>query len=368
MAFSIARSKSQDSPTFWLSLTAGSLVVHLVLLLVGRWYFSQTAIAPTGTGQAPLDFVEIDPNVSPSKDAKPIAPSNNTQTQAELPKAAPSQETEATQAPNSIANLPRQIEQARSQPRITPSPSPSPTTPINQPNRFQPTTPQGQLPTERPKPTRSPSPTTSPRPTAPVGGSNASPTSPTGGANPDGANLGSTPSGGSNPSQQNPETSGGSATPNPGNTSPSQSESSSPIGGGTSLSGEATFQGKIAQALERDPYEMQRDGALSITVRDETIQPITLTFPPSLAVKELNLRVLVVMDRDGIVVKTEVRDDSPSFLANPELKDPDIRGNVQGAVDQIFMKDKLFEVKAEANTTPEQLFSRIVQLRLQVSR
>ncbi|GAP94773.1 hypothetical protein [Leptolyngbya sp. NIES-2104] len=374
MAFSVStkRSKTQDSPTFWLSLIAGSLALHLVLLLVGRWYFSQAASAPSGTGQAPLDFVEIDPTVPPLKGAKPIAPSN---TQTELPKAAPPQDsvTEPTQAPNTIANLPRQAAPERSlQPRITPSPSPTPTTPSNSQT--------GQLPTEQPKPTRSPAPRPTTPSAPPTGGTNSGTSSPgsSGSSQPNGGSSGGSttqpsdsPNSGS--SQPNGGSSGGSTTqpsdsPNSGTTQPGGSSSS---GGnsGTSLSEESTFQGKIAQTLERDPNERQKDGALSITVKNEAIPPITLTFPSQLPVQVLDLKVFVVMDKEGRVFKTDVRDDSPSFLTNPELKDPEVRGNIQATVDQLLANtDNLFEVKPEANTSPDQLFSRIAQIQLKVSR
>lgn len=130
-----------------------------------------------------------------------------------------------------------------------------------------------------------------------------------------------------------------------------------------------SFQGKIAQTLERDPNERQRDGALSITVKNETIPQLKIEFPAKLPAQVLDLKVLIVMDREGRVVQTEVRDDSPSFQTNPELKDSKIRENVQAVVNNLLSStNDLFEVKPEANATSDQLFSRIAQIQLRVSQ
>jgi hypothetical protein len=374
MAFSSSkpRSKSQDSPMFWLSLIAGSLVLHLVVLWVGRWYLSRMTSAPAGNSQAPLDFVEIDPNAPPLREAKPnstsypqgIAPSSNST--APVPKA-PLPVTPEQNQPSSIENLARQTAPERSQPRPTPSPL-SPVKPAEQPQA-------GQLPIEPPKPTPTPTsiptPESTPRPT-PAFGSNPAQAPATGGS----TGSTSTP-GSSTPSQPAPAP--GTSTPptpapslngtQPNGTQTGESSASGGAVSGTSLSREATFQGKIAQTLERDPNERQRDGARSITVKNDIIPPLSIMFPSKLPVQVLDLKVLVVMDRQGQVFSSKVQDDSPSFQTNPELKESKIRENVQATVDQLFLSsNNLFEVVPEGNTTPDQLFSRIAQLQIKVSQ
>ncbi|MGG6269200.1 hypothetical protein ACQ4M3_26385 [Leptolyngbya sp. AN03gr2] len=360
MAFSVLtkRSKSQDSPMLWLSLVAGSLLLHLVLLLLGRWYFSQTASAPAGLTQAPIDFVEIDPNAPPLKNAKPIAPSN-TQTQAELPKAAPPQETETTQAPNSIANLPRQIEQERSQsrqvtpersqPRITPSPSPSPTTPINQPNRSQPTTPQGQLPSDRTTPKQNP--TTSPRPTTPTpnsGGTNSTPGASTPGTTTPGTNQpGTTPSPPSTtrPETPNPETPGTSGEPSAG--------TGSPAGSGESLVIATNVQGRITGRLEEATFRPEQFAKGTVTLKSAELPNIEFDFPSKLPVKTLNLRLGLTITQAGEVVDASVLDDSPTLQNNPNLNDPQSRADIQSIVNALILKANAdgslaFDVKMES--------------------
>lgn len=363
MAFSVStdRSRSQESPTLWLSLLAGSLALHLVLLLLGRWYLSQTASAPAGNAQAPLDFVEIDPNAPALK--RPIAPSNTpTQT---VSKAVPPQTAPAEQplSPSSIESLARQATPERTQPRISSPASPVPTTPVNQPNRSQ----VGQLPTESAKPDRTS--TTPSRPVTPSRENNPAPTSPAGGSSSGATSPGGSPSS----SPPNGGASGSSATNPSSNTKPDETSSGgSSTGGstsGTTLSGNSTFQGKIAQALERDPNERQRDGAQSITLKNETIPPMGIAVLAKYSGQVLDLKVLVIMDREGRVFKTEVRDDSPAFQANPGLKEPKTREDLEGAVFQMLSNtDSLFEVKPEANTTPDQLFSRIAQIQVKIAQ
>ncbi|MER3432562.1 MAG: hypothetical protein C4288_03810 [Leptolyngbya sp. ERB_1_1] len=141
MAFSAStnRSRPQESPMLWLSLVAGSLVVHLAALLIGRWYFSQAASAPAGMAQAPLDFVEIDPNAPALK--RPIAPTSPQTAPSKTipPQTAPA---EPTQSSSLLESLARQAElerirseAQRSQPRN--SPAPVPVNPVNPPRRSQ---------------------------------------------------------------------------------------------------------------------------------------------------------------------------------------------------------------------------------------
>jgi len=350
MAFSIPtkRSKSQDSPTFWLSLVAGSLLLHLVLLLLGRWYFSQAASAPAGLTQAPLDFVEIDPNAPPLKQAKPIAPSN-TQTQAELPKAAPPQEpvTEATQAPNTIANLPRQtpersqsrqITPERSQPRTVPSPSPSPTTPINQPNRNQTTPPSGQLPSDRrtsnptPNNTTRPTPTTSPGQTNPTAPGTNSPGTTTPGTNSPGTTA---PSPGS-PSSTQPETPNTSTPETPG--SPSSGDSTAPTGPGEPLTIATNIQGRVTGRLEEDPFRPEQFAKGTVTLKSAELPNIEFDFPSKLPVKTLDLRLGLTITQAGEVVDARVLDDSPTLRSNPDLNDPQSRADIQSIVNALILK------------------------------
>lgn len=364
MAFSVStkRSKTQDSPTFWLSLIAGSLALHLVLLLVGRWYFSQTASTPAGTSQAPLDFVEIDPNAPPLK--QPIAPSN-TQTQAELPKAAPPQEsvTEATQAPNApgssaIANLPRQAAPERSQSRTAPSPSPSPTTPINQPNRSQPTPSPGQLPSDRTTPNQNP--TVSPRPTTPA--PNPGATNP---ATPGASTPGTAAPGATTPSPGT--TTPGTTTPSPGSpgsTRPetpttstpggeSSGETGSPVGSGESLLVATNIQGRVTGQLQEDTFRPEQYAKGTVTLKSAELQEIEFDFPGKLPVTTLDLRIGLVITPQGQVVDARVLDDSPTLRNNPDLDNPQSRADIQSIVNALVLQANAdgslaFDVKLES--------------------
>lgn len=352
MAFSVStqRSKTQDSPTFWLSLIAGSLAVHLVLLLVGRWYFSQSAIAPAGTGQAPLDFVEIDPNAPPLKAETPIAPSN-TQSQAELPKAPPSQAsvTEAAQAPNTsplgsevTAALPRQNTTERSQPRITPSPSPAPTTPSNPPNRTQTTTPSGQLPSDRVTPRPNPTNPTRPTSNSTTSPGNTNPTSPN--SSPPGTTTPGTNSPGTTtPGTSSPGSSGSTRpeTPNNSNTGTSgqpSGESGSPIGSGESLSIATNIQGRVTGRLEEAPFRPEQFAKGTVTLKSAELPQIEFDFPGKLPVTSLDLRLGLVITPDGKVVDASVLDDSPTLRNNPDLDNPKSRADIQSIVNALVLQ------------------------------
>jgi len=353
MAFSVStdRSRPQESPMLWLSLVAGSLLVHLAALLIGRWYFSQAASAPAGMAQAPLDFVEIDPNAPVLK--RPIAP---TQTQTTPSKTIPPQTApvEPTQSPSLIESLTRQAElerirseAQRSQPRNSPAPSPTPVNPVNPPRRSQP----DQLPSDRTIPKRNPTapfpsrPTTNPVPTP--GGSN--PTQPSPGSSPPGTTVPSP--GSSNPTQPQPGTPsnpttgtpGDSATGTPSNpttgnpSNPTTGDPKSPATSGDPLSISTDVRGEVYGNLSEVGFNPGEFARGTVSLKSPPQFAIKFDYPSKLPVSILDLRVGLKITKEGQVVYSEVLDDSPSLQQDPKLKDSRVKQDIQSIVQNLIL-------------------------------
>jgi hypothetical protein len=350
----------------WLSVLAGSLALHLVLLLVGRWYLSQSAESLAGGGsQAPLDFVEIDPNGPPLKRA--IAPSSTAKGDALVPKAAPEAASPEQSQSASITNFNRQVTPEQSQRAIAPQPEQR-----KSPDLLKPTQPDLQSSdSSQTAPAQSTRGTTTTPPNA-NSSSRPSPSSNAGSNSSQNGNNSSQPGNGSatttnpnpsgtsssqgNPSQTNDPSSNNSQNPNPNspNSSPATSSNKLPSGG---LPGEGSFGGQLL-SLELDPNAKQDDGALSVAFATTKIPPIQL--PVTAPQQPLDLRITVTIDNStGEVVGSTVRKDSPTLQASPELEDAaqTISYNLLQAA------GKLFDVVPKSQTDPA-FSSRVITLRI----
>ncbi len=216
MAPSTLRSRQHDSPMLWLSVLGGSLALHLIVLLLGRWYFAQPqALQPSGA-PIPLDFVEIDPNALAAKMPKSVTPSN-TATQTELPKVAAQTEPSTAQPSISAPRNPEATVEtpktASPTPRSTPpnpesspSPKPSPQSnratqpgqqPIDQPSG-RPASSRGSTPRDRSPTPATPTPSNpDPNPSRDGQSGPSTPSSPTSGGSTN--NPTPTPTGSPNP-------------------------------------------------------------------------------------------------------------------------------------------------------------------------
>ncbi|MBD1858877.1 MULTISPECIES: hypothetical protein [Leptolyngbya] len=344
MAFSLSnsRSRSQESPMLWLSVLAGSLALHLVLLLVGRWYLSQPASGKAGgDSQAPLEFVEIDPNAPPLKGSAPSATATENAT---VPQASPEAAT-PEQAQTSIQSLNRPVTAQRSQPEA--SAKPEPVQPIRSDSRStsrelstNPTTPKDNSTSRPPTSSRNTNPgTTNPGTTNP------------GTTNPGTTNPGTTNPGTTNPGTTNP------GTTNPGTTNPD--DQSQPATSSTDLSGygNGSFSGQMSE-LQVDPNAKQDDGALSVTFKTTKItQILPITVPNQV----LDLRVAVIIDnQDGTVLDVKVLDSSPTLQTAPNLKD-----DAQTiAYNLLVNSGDLFNVVLKSTTNAPAATPRIITLQI----
>ncbi|MBD2368121.1 MULTISPECIES: hypothetical protein [Leptolyngbya] len=341
MAFSLSnsRSRSQESPMLWLSVLAGSLALHLVLLLVGRWYLSQSAESRAGGGsQAPLDFIEIDPNAPPLKRA--ISPSTTGAENGTVTKAAPDAANSEQSGSSSIQNFTRQTAPTPTQPENLPQPDPVQSTQLDQrpaANNSSLNSPRANRnPTTRPK-SNSSNPTSGSsnpetNPTAP----NNSPTTTRNASDPNPPNS-------SNPQPSNP------ALPDNNPKPPSDPvRSNNPLpapnpGDNRNATGvEGAISGVISN-IEPDRSELQDDSKNNVvTFRQSQIPQISLILEPEMRralSPELVFTVAVeIRNVDGTVLNAKNMPDSPALaklpreeadglvlalLTSPDLVNPD---------------------------------------------
>ncbi|MCU0549208.1 MAG: hypothetical protein MUC48_07660 [Leptolyngbya sp. Prado105] len=354
MAFSglTSRSRLQESPTLWLSVLGGSLALHLVVLLVGRWYLSQPMSSRAGGSQAPLDFVEIDPNAPPLK--RSISPSSTATENAPVPKAAPESANPKQSA--SIEQFNRQVRAERSQPEIS-----SKSEPIKQTKpdlrsdrlpRSPETTPNSDRSTRPPSSSNNP---TTPKQNSPED-SAPKPNQP---SSPEMNSTDSTKPNTSDPTQPNSTDPGKVEKNDPGDPNNVVDPKNPLIRG---LSGSA-FQGQIVGALEEDPNQRQKEGSLEVKLKNNSLQGITLDAPIPVPSKTLDLKVGMSIDPQGRVIDAVVRYSESAT----QIDDPVVREQIQGAVQQaLYSSNDLFDVQLEVNTNPEQLSFRIARIQFQV--
>lgn len=312
---STLRSRSQDSPTLWLSVLAGSLALHLVLLLAGRWYLSQTASDRAGS-PAPLDFVEIDPNAPPLK--QPVAPKPATANSTPRTSAAPETATPAQSQEPSIQSLARQATPERSQSQAPPVRSDSAASPRPE-TKPDSRSSSGNFPTNPTQPTRPPA-------TTPTSAPSTQPESNPSGTTTPGSNSSGTTTPGNSPGTTAPGENPGATTPEnnppgttaPGATTPGENPSN-PASSGTILSGNGAFGGLMSD-IQVDPNARQDDPAESVTFKITEIPQIELPIAPPK--QPLDLRVLVEIDNaDGTILEVKVLESSPTPFTTPKLKE-----------------------------------------------
>jgi hypothetical protein len=351
MMFSVSNksARSQDSPMLWLCVLAGSLAFHLIVILVGRWYLSQPAGGRVGGGaQAPLDFVEIDPNAPPLKQA--VTPSASAPENAAIPKSA-----EAPEAPESgkasIENFTRQ------------TPERSPTETRQSPEPVKPVQPD-----LRSNPSAQPVQPT--RPSDPLQPKSNSPTRPTNSQKPEPTSKPNSPSDAvpakPEPFKPTPRDDDKPAVDKPG--TPSQDQVQEPVESGNDLTGQGSgqFTGSMSD-LQVDPNAKQDDGALSVTFAITEIPPIAL--PIKAPNQMLDVRVAVEIDNvEGTIIGVKLLDDSPSLRADPNLRDDanTIVNSLLVAPDPANPDKprRLFNVKVKPVTNPPVTTPRIMRMQI----
>jgi hypothetical protein len=366
----------RESPLFWLYLIGASLAMHLVILLIGRWYLMQTSSLQTATisSKDPIEFVEIDPNASISNASSPVSPSQKApSSSAQLPESAPLSSGTPIEPESSkttiVANSP--FTSTPSTPKNSPSPAPI------QPGKLenQPTgsvSPSGGISqTSPPRPSSSsskPRQTSAPQPSTPSnsGESAPQPSTPSNSGqaqSPPNSNNNSSPS--AQPSEPEPSSSpSGSPGTNSSGSSSSSGASDEPVGSNSPLQGDV----QVATQLTGDLQPVRNGGGnsgKSARLRQGTIPKMAVQYPPALnpPLTELDLQVTVVIDNQtGKVQQTDVRDDSPTLLQHPTLK----REDLESYVDQIFV-DLTFDVTLNAPVADRNSLSEwIVPVRIQL--
>jgi hypothetical protein len=348
----------RESPLFWLYLIAASLTMHLVILLIGRWYLTQPShLQAAGSSTASVEFVEIDPNASGSQPPKSVSPSatqNAPLPQVASPPANNSSEDSQSSlnapilensTPRIIPNVPR--------PSVSPSSSPSPSQTNLPQQKNQTIPPQSMPPQDRQQPvepagagkqrTSSPppsspgsaSPTPQSSPAYPSGTPSASPSPDSSSQLPGKVNSGSSSSSGSNPSDAK-DNAPPAGTQNTGTSSaPSRSD--------TSLEGYSNLGVQLTSKLEIPAAARNQTSAKAAKL----ISPIdiNLAYPVKLPTRVLDLRISLVIDNEsGSVLDLKVLEDSPTLRAYPEID----KGLIEGAVAQAFYQAK-FQVDVETN-------------------
>lgn len=343
----------RDSPLFWLLVLAGSLALHLAVLLIGRWYLTQTSRSQVAGASKAIEFVEVDPNASISSqppaidNANPnrIAPSNTTTESASSPQSAPPPRDAEPSSTASIQGFQTSPPPARSRP----SPAPQPLEPsVTRPTQTrvpetpastgqQPTNPEPDRATPRPSPTPSTSPPTRPAPpssdespASPIPNPQTSPSPSVPGSQTDETpNPPSTP----NPQPSNPAPS----TPDPRPSDPSTPEVPDSGASGTPLppvdssgqqplpSGAQTYQGQIVGQLTIPPFAGQTSAKSAVLVsplQSFDIEPSQIDSARDLSGETvLELRVNFSIDNEtGEFLRiNRIEDDSPILLRRPEL-------------------------------------------------
>jgi outer membrane biosynthesis protein TonB len=306
----------RDSPSFWLMMLAGSLVLHL----------SQTGAAAAGGSPAAVELIEIDPNAPVAETPRAIAPSETAPDVRNAP--ALDQSSERTIQNQTQAFAPTPSSRSTPSPEASPSPKPESPRPSPKPSLFPSPTPTSSLPPRRPnRPNNSPAPTRSPaQPTA-----SPSPTQPS---------------------------------PSPTQPSPSPSESPltsetglppvpSPGSGGTQPAGNSFLLTSelIGEVTQPTGARGQSSGRrIKSTIKRPGISETTQYTPADFgSQKELILRVYFgLYNSDGTftnskqTVELKVLEDSPALLANPNLDREALRTLADAA-----LKDAQFDIEVD---------------------
>lgn len=327
---------------------AGSLALHLIVLLIGRWYVTRVTISAEAGSPAPVEFVEISPSAPAAENSKSVVSA--------AADSSPESASPAEPQSSAIQSFAQNPLPERSNPTAVPAPTPQPTFSTSpQPSGE---IPQPAAPTPQPSPTQSvrprPDPNRSPLPSSP-------PTNP--------ENSTAPPSDTSTLPRTNPqpetEAPPSGTTPGGSSTSPDAPTDS----GGTS---DQPAQGS---PLEPRSFEVSTRlgsinapggglGELSVRLK-QPIESLPLENVPDLkGVRELDLLVGVVIDNaTGQVVSiTDISSESPTLKAHPEI---DVT-NIRSVVDQVLLS-ALFEVERGSAANPPTVSDWNLSIRITLS-
>jgi hypothetical protein len=292
-----------ESPNFWLAVLAGSLVVHLVFLLSGRWLVVRVAPVRSERPSTPIELVDLPPKLS-GKPSQGVSLTASKVTSAPIENSSRAASSTQLSEPTKPAIVPPYSPQPIQEQRpLADNSKKSPTQPPSVPRKPTP------APSTPPEPasenTASPENTEPPASSQPLEGENNSP-------NPQPSNPGQPnplPSSGDqnnlpNPSQ--PSTDG--TQPNPGQPPPSLP---GPIGSGQPLpSTEVTIAAQVTGKIERADLSKNDSQAKTAQLRGNTQQQITIPYSPDFELspgQTLNLKVRFVVDTtSGQVINSSV--------------------------------------------------------------
>jgi hypothetical protein len=342
--------RHSDPPNLWLAVLAGSLILHLLFLLSGRWYLVRVS-ANRARGEAtPIEVVNITPGkatggtrsaktqaLTAAKAAQSVASSGNTSAQRSTPtqpaasSVPPSQPSVAPRVTRSTPT-PLVTPQVRNSPLTEPrpqtqSPSPSPIDPAR-PNPSQPSTQEPPFSTTPPDATDS------------------------------------NPAGESDPDRKRPSGVTEPGSPDDNSPNPNNSGLPGPLSPGTPLAQELSVESTIG-TLTLPPG--RQTSSESATLRGSSLQTIAIENPPALGLNAnevLNLVVYVtIQNNGGKVLSTELPPDQNSILQQPGVD----RAGLESVVKRVF-QDLSFDVKVDAppGTAPAPLSDWFVPVQIRI--
>lgn len=386
------RSHRQDSPMLWLSLVGGSLALHLIAVLLGRWYFAQPQKAASSRAPIAIDFVEVNPNATAPKAPKSVTPSN-TAPKTQLPKAtAPANSLTAQPSISALPNSDETVQNPRTAsptpaPRVAQNPAPkaSPSPKPSQTDRAGSTGAANPNPSDRPAPPATPNPVPSSpsnrpenptpsntdrnpgdRPTTPAT-PNPVPSSPSSGDRPENP---STPTPGTNsPSDGNldptrPGAPGGSSTTQPG--APTTSPTDKPATSNNPLPTGGLFTAQVS-TFKRSS-ETQNDSLSATLLSASTFQKKIDLVSGLGSQKKFDLDVQIEVQHDtntsakksstdrvrGTVNSFKVLPDSPALQQVDSAEREKLRVNLEDTLNQILSESPIeVEVTVRTNSNGE---------------
>lgn len=344
------RHRHQDSPSLWVLVVAGSLILHVLLLTVLRFVMVRVAGQPSSGTATPVE-VEMLSEGSPEV-AAGSAPGN--QPQSAAPSRAAQSAAPFSADPTVIASPPRRAtrSQARPQSRVPQTlidpfaPPTAPTLPQAPRQRtlddlFQPPTPQRPI-ARRPSPPVSdpvrPSPSSSPVAPAPQPSQTPTPTPfPSGGITP---SPGVSPFPTQSPFPDSPAPTG---EPSSGSTGSPGGNRIPPFGDGngslpgplTSDTGLGTERQLSVTLAGVSPPEVDVPSQLA-QPRPTNPKTQVIEYPPDLGTTATSLEILVVLtiSGEGKVLNVELLPKSPALQASPGIN----RDSLRTLVRKVFEK------------------------------
>ena len=337
----------RDPPNLWLAVVAGSLIVHLLLLLSGRLFLFRIPGQKAEGDNAPIELVDV-------------SPKSSSQVTRSTRSAAPKVTTDPVASENAVGSAVASQSAAPIQPSIVQEPIPDPIPRLVPQTKPSPTNPT--IADSAPKPQPFPA----ARPISPTVPETIPPEQPT---SPDRASVDSNTSEQPTVPDSNPSTSSGLADPNDnpsGAPDPSTNNSGKepsvpgPIGSDQPLSSELSVESNIG-SLEKIESSTRELGAnanaqtdfKSATLQGSSTRILSIQFPPALKLapnQAINLTVLVVLDNtSGKVVSSKVLPESKAFQEISGLNQDDLDSTVR----RIF-ENLTFDVKVELENLPRE--------------